>query len=250
MRILGISDHIISGAALLEDGVVTAAVNEERLVRKKMVMGFPRKSIQAVLELAKVRPDQIDGVAVASKQGHFLNDYVDFDAGTFSINRGLVKELFMSVGSSLSFLRDEIPLLEKLYYELRGPVYSRRRNSVKKVLMEEFHIAAPVEFVEHHFAHACSAYYSSGYHDALVITMDAQGDGSSSHVYQVKNGRWYLLHKVASFDSLASYYAYVTHICGFKAGKHEGKITGLAAYGKDTYRDILEGFILIETAPL
>ena len=55
MRILGISDHIISGAAILEDGRVLAAVNEERLVRKKMVMGFPRKSIEAVLDLAKVR---------------------------------------------------------------------------------------------------------------------------------------------------------------------------------------------------
>lgn len=243
MRILGISDHIISGAALLEDGIVTAAVNEERLVRKKMVMGFPRRSIQMVLELAKVRPDQIDCVAVASKRGHFLNNYVDFDVGTFSINRGFVKELFMTLGSGLSFLRDEIPVLEKLYYDLREPVYARRRNAVKKVLVEEFDITAPVEFIEHHFAHACSAFYSSGYQDALVVTMDASGDGSSSHVYQIKNGRWQFLHRVPSFDSLASYYAYVTHICGFKAGKHEGKITGLAAYGKDSYRDIIEKFI-------
>ena len=98
MRILGISDHIISGAAVLEDGVITAAVNEERLVRKKMVMGFPRKSIQMVLELAKIRPEQIDYVAVASKRGHFMDQYVDFDAGTFDVNRGFVKELFMSVG--------------------------------------------------------------------------------------------------------------------------------------------------------
>ena len=140
-------------------------------------------------------------------------------------------------------MRDDIPVLEKLYYELREPVYARRRKTVKKVLAEEFGIVAPVEFVEHHFAHACSAFYSSGYHDALVVTMDAQGDGSSSHVYQVKNGRWQFLHRVPSFDSLASYYAYVTHICGFKAGKHEGKITGLAAYGKDAYRDIVEKFI-------
>ena len=95
MRILGITDHIISGAAILEDGKVTAAVNEERVVRRKMIMGFPRKSIQKVLELAKIRPDQIDCVAIASKRGHFLNDYVEFDAGTFGISRGLVKDLFM-----------------------------------------------------------------------------------------------------------------------------------------------------------
>jgi carbamoyltransferase len=243
MKILGISDHIISGAAVLEDGVVLAAVNEERLVRKKMVMGFPRKSIQLVLDLAGIRADQIDYVAVASKRGHFLNQYVDFDLGTFDVNRGFVKELFMSVGSSLSFLKDNVPVLERLYYELREPAYARRRVIVKQVLASEFGITAPVEFIEHHFAHACSAFYSSGYRDALVVTMDASGDGSSSHVYDVRDGSWRLLHKISSFDSLGSYYAYVTDICGFKAGKHEGKITGLAAYGKDSYRNLIDGFI-------
>jgi carbamoyltransferase len=243
MKILGISDHINSGAAILEDGRVTAAVNEERLVRRKMVMGFPRRSIQQVLELAKLRPDQIDAVAVASRRGHFLNEYVEFDAGTFGIKHGFLKGLFMSLGSGLSPLRNELPFLEKLYYELREPAYAHRRKSIKRVLRGEFGVTCPVEFIEHHFAHACSAFYSSGYRDALVVTMDASGDGSSSHVYRVNNGCWELLHRIASFDSLASYYAYVTHICGFKAGKHEGKITGLAAYGKDAYRNILEKFI-------
>ena len=55
MRILGISDHYLSGAALIRDGRVISAVNEERLVRKKMVMGFPRKSIEAVLRLGNVQ---------------------------------------------------------------------------------------------------------------------------------------------------------------------------------------------------
>jgi carbamoyltransferase len=243
MRILGISDHIISGAAIIEDGRVLAAVNEERLVRKKMVMGFPRKSIQAVFELTKLQPQQIDYVAIASKRGHFLNDYVDFDAGTFRLDRGFVKNLFMSVGSGLSFLRDELPILERLYYELREPAYTHRRRSVKKVLQDEFDLHCPLEFIEHHFAHACSAFYSSGYDDALVVTMDASGDGASSHVYQVDKGKWHFLHRIASFDSLASYYAYVTHICGFTAGKHEGKITGLAAYGQPHYSDVLDKFI-------
>jgi carbamoyltransferase len=243
MRILGISDHVTSGAAVLENGKLTAAINEERLARKKMVMGFPRKSIQAVLDSARLRSDKVDSVAVATKRGHFMNRYVDFEGGAYGISRGFVKNLFMSVGSGLSSLRNDLPFLEKLYYDLREPAYTHRRKSIKQVLREEFDITCPVEFIEHHFAHACSAFYSSGYRDALVVTMDASGDGSSSHVYQVKNGRWQFLHRIASFDSLASYYAYVTHICGFKAGKHEGKITGLAAYGKDTYRDILEKFI-------
>ena len=66
MRVLGISDHFISGAAVIEDGRVIAAVAEERLARKKMVMGFPRKSIEAVLQIAGVKPDELDRVG----EGH------------------------------------------------------------------------------------------------------------------------------------------------------------------------------------
>ncbi|HET6465637.1 MAG TPA: carbamoyltransferase C-terminal domain-containing protein [Nitrospiria bacterium] len=243
MKILGIADHIISGAAIIEDGRVLAAVNEERLVRKKMVMGFPRKSIAAVLALSNTRPEEVDYVAVASRQGHFLNEYVSFDEGLFGVDRGLVKNLFFSIGSKLSFLREKVPVLENLYYDLRKPVYAHRQREIRRIMKEEFGLPCPVEFIEHHFAHACSAFYSSGYPDALVATLDGSGDGSSSLVYEVKDGRWHRLHQVRGFDSLGNYYAYVTQICGFKAGKHEGKITGLAAHGKDRYREILSRFI-------
>src|SRR5258705_12522710 len=112
MRILGISDHIVSGAAIIEDGIVTAAVNEERLVRTKMVMGFPWKSIEMVFELAKVRPDQIDAVAVGSKWGNFIPEYIDFDKGLFGIDRGVMKNLFFSAGATLSSVRAAAPFLE------------------------------------------------------------------------------------------------------------------------------------------
>jgi carbamoyltransferase len=243
MKVLGIADHIISGAAVVDDGHALAAVNEERLVRKKLIMGFPRKSIETVLRLANVRPHEIDYVAVASKQGHFLNHYVDFDAGLFGVDRGLIKGLFFTVGSELSFLRNKAPILEKLYYGLRNPVYARRRQAIRRILRDEFGIGCPVDFIGHHFAHACSAYYSSGYSDALVVTMDGAGDGSSSHVYDVSQGVWRRLHRVSGFDSLGSYYAYATQLCGFTAGKHEGKVTGLAAFGKESYRDTLYRFI-------
>jgi carbamoyltransferase len=82
--------------------------------------------------------------------------------------------------------------------------------------------------------------------DAAVITMDGAGDNCSSHVYQVKDGRFRKLWKVDSFNSLGNYYGYITHICGFKAHKHEGKITGLAAYGAPIYADLLRQFITYE----
>ncbi|MGE5176054.1 MAG: carbamoyltransferase [Hyphomicrobiales bacterium] len=244
MKVLGLSDHIISGASIIEDGVVTASVNEERLVRKKMVMGFPWKSIEMVLDLAKVRPDQIDAIAVGSKWGHFIPEYIDFDKGLFGIDRGVVKNLFFSVGSTLSSLRGAAPMLESMYYGLKQPIFARRRRAVKHALLDRYDLHAPVEFVSHHLAHAASAYYGSGYTDALVVTMDGAGDGDSAHVYHVKNGDWKLLQQVPAFDSLGSYYGYVTQVCGFTAGKHEGKITGLAAHGKETYRDVLDRFIV------
>jgi carbamoyltransferase len=243
MRILGVSDHFTSGAAVIEDGRIVAAVNEERLARMKMVMGFPRKSIAAVLDMAGVRPGELDRVAIASEWGHFLNEYVDFSDGVFGVDEGIVRNLFFSMGSHFSWLRSKVPLLEKLYYDLRRPAFARRRERIREVLRDEFEITCPIEFVSHHLCHAAAAYMASGYDDALLITMDGAGDGHSSHVYDAAGGRLKRLHSVPSFDSLGDYYAYVTQISGFKAGKHEGKITGLASYGEPTYRDVFEKFI-------
>jgi carbamoyltransferase len=246
MRVLGISDHYISGAALVEDGRLVAAVNEERLARKKMAMGFPRLSIAEVMRIAGVSPGDIDAVSVASKWGHYLDDIIDFSEGVFGVDEGGVKSAFFAIGSKLAFLRSRLPFLETLYYRLREPVYAKRRDKIVQVLKDEFQITAPVDYLWHHRCHAGAAYYMSGFDDALVVTLDGSGDGHSSHVYAVRGGEWELLHTVPSFDGLGNYYGYVTHLCGFKTGKHEGKITGLAAYGEDRYRDVLESFIRYE----
>lgn len=246
MRVLGISDHYISGAALVADGRLVAAVNEERLVRKKMAMGFPRRSIAEVLRIAGLSPRDVDVVAVASRWGHFLDEIVDFSEGVFGVDEGPVKNLFFALGSRLAFLRSRVPVAEALYYRLREPVFARRRRRIAEVLREEFGLSAPVEYVWHHRAHAAAAYYGSGFADALVLTLDGSGDGHSSHVYAVRDGHWTLLHTVPSFDGLGNYYGYVTHLCGFTTGKHEGKVTGLAAYGSEVHRSVLESFIRYE----
>jgi carbamoyltransferase len=250
MRVLGISDHFVSGAAVIEDGRVVSAVNEERLARMKMVMGWPRKSIVDAMKIAGVEPKDLDYVAIASAWGHFLNEYVPFDKGVFGVDEGIVKNLFFSLGSNLSSFRTKIPILEKLYYQLRQPAFKHRREMIQKSIKEEFGITCPVKFLSHHYCHAAAAYYASGYDDALIVTLDGAGDGHSSHVYDVAGGKWEHLHSVPSFDSLGDYYAYVTHICGFTAGKHEGKITGLAAYGEPAYRDVFNEFIRYENGSM
>lgn len=250
MRILGITDHLTSGAALVEDGVVRAAVNEERLARRKMVMGFPRLSIAACLHLAGIEPRDIDLVAVASKWGHLLPSLVDFDAGVLGVNEGWVKAAFFAAGSRLAGLRETLPFLERAYYGLRKPVYAHRRRGIEHILRDEFGIAAPVEFLWHHEAHAAGAYCASGFTDGLIVTLDGSGDGHSSHVYEARGGRMRLLHTVPSFDGIGNYYGYITHLCGFKMGKHEGKVTGLAAYGEECHRATLERFIRYENGSM
>jgi carbamoyltransferase len=78
------------------------------------------------------------------------------------------------------------------------------------------------------------------------VTLDGGGDGHCAHVYTARNGSLKLLAEIDSYDSLGNYYAYVTAICGFKAKRHEGKITGLAARGRPIYRDLLDAMITSE----
>jgi carbamoyltransferase len=228
---------------LLKDGVIIAAVNDERLIREKMALGFPRKSISEVIKLGGIKPNDIDYVAVATQRQHLINKYVDYRGGKFGYKRGFAKQVFFEVGAKLSKLINFFPFLETLYYLLRQPFYIYRRLKVKKILSHEFNIKCPVEFIDHHFCHATSAYYSSKFEDATVITLDSAGDGLSSQVYQVTDGKFAKLSKVSSFNSPCAFYSYVTEICGFKAGKHEGKITGLAAYGKPSYIDVFKKLI-------
>jgi carbamoyltransferase len=105
-------------------------------------------------------------------------------------------------------------------------------SQIPEYLEKEYGITAPVKYYDHHYCHATSAYYTSNYDKALVVTLDGGGDGLSGSVYQGDNGRLTRLSAVDSFNSLGNFYSYITHLCGFKAESHEGKITGLAALGK------------------
>ncbi|TET80264.1 hypothetical protein E3J38_05920, partial [candidate division TA06 bacterium] len=119
----------------------------------------------------------------------------------------------------------------------------QRRHAIRRILRKEFRVRCPIKFIDHHFAHLTSAYFPSGFRDALVVSIDGGGDGRSSLVYAVQNGQFKHLHEVSAYNSLGNYYAYVTHLCGFKAMKHEGKITGLAAHGEPKFVPMLQNFI-------
>lgn len=247
MKILGITDMQTSGAAILEDTNILSAVNEERLVRKKMARGFPRASIWKVLELSGTKPDEVEAVAIAQINGFFSNEVLGWE-GWFEERKKSqgIHSFFFAIASKYGWIAATIPFLRGLFYLLRSPAYIKRRREIKKVLQNEFDINVPIYYYHHHLCHATAAYFTSGVSDALVVTMDGGGDKDSSHVYSVKDGVFKKINVISSYDSLGNYYAYVTALCGYKAKKHEGKITGLAAYGKPEYIDILKSLITYE----
>ncbi len=249
MLVLGLTDGITCGAAVVSNGIVLAAVNEERLSRLKMAYGFPRQSIAEVMRLAGVSPPEIDHVYAATLDNHFFDGVRPFD-GWLQGDRGVIRNAVFSTAGRFSILLDTIPGLERLYYSLRRPVFDARRRAIRRIIRDEFDVSAPVEFVDHHLAHAASAYFTSGFDEATVVTMDGGGDRASSHVYVVRDREFRRIGYTSAYNSLGNYYAYVTHVCGFKAQKHEGKITGLAAYGQPRYRDLLNSFVTFRDGQL
>ncbi|QXD16204.1 hypothetical protein GQ464_004415 [Rhodocaloribacter litoris] len=242
MIILGIADSITSGAAVVIDGRVVAAVNEERLNRCKMCMGFPRRSIAEVMRIAGVEAGDIDQVAVATEHLFWQPDCIPIK-DYFREPKGTAREMFLSLGGAFSTVAGNFRLARQAYYEAKRRLTRSRQRKMRDVLRDTFGIEAPVTFHDHHLCHAASAYFTSGFEEATVITQDGAGDGKCSRVYRVRRGTFEHLKDLDSYDSVGNYYAYVTHLCGFKAHRHEGKITGLAAYGEPEYLDLLRRFV-------
>jgi carbamoyltransferase len=242
VKVLGLGTEEDSGAALVEDGRVRAAINEERLCRMKLAMGFPHGSIREVLRLAATSIDELDAVLVAGVNELFIPGLEAFDGWFQYTPRGMAAR-FKRAAGRFSGLGRRLPFLEKAYYTALWPGFVRRRREIRRILREEYGVRCPIRFVDHHFCHVTAAYYTSGFEDALVFSVDGGGDGRSSAVFASRSGLLEQLHDTTAFNSLGNYYAYVTHMCGFKAMRHEGKITGLAAHGEPRYVPILREFI-------
>ncbi|MCS3700162.1 carbamoyltransferase [Salinibacter ruber] len=243
MTVLGIADSINSGAAVIKGGRIDTAINEERLDRNKMCMGFPRLSIEEVMRVADISPNDVDAVAVATNMLFWRPEclpYTDY----FRENRGgWMRETLLSMGGTFSALMGNSSFARNTYHTLKSLLTQNRRRKIRKVLADDFGVNAPVRFVDHHLSHAASAYFTSGFERATVITLDGAGDAKCSRVYRVQQGGFEELQNLDSYHSIGNYYSYVTHLCGFKGHKHEGKITGLAAHGEPAYLDMFRRYV-------
>ena len=242
MLTLGLIDSKPSSVALLEDGRIVAAVAEERLCRMKMAGGMPVAAVGEVLRIAGASPGDLDHVAVAQLVSVFEPEPIPWH-GWFDTPLGLRSSLFDRLGSALAPISGASPAALRAHRALKRWLFRERRRRIPELLRARWNIRAPVGFFDHHLAHAASAYYTSGVDRALVVTLDGGGDGLSGSVWEASGGRLRRLAAVPSFHSLGNFYSYVTELCGFKAERHEGKVTGLAAHGRPVYADVLRRVI-------
>jgi carbamoyltransferase len=245
MLTLGLIDSKPSAVAVVDDGRIIAAVAEERLCRMKMAGGMPVAAMDEVLRIAGANSSDVDRVAVAQVVSVFEPAPIAWQ-GWFDTTINARSSLLDGLGSSLAPIAGSNPAALRAQQILKRWLFRDRRKRIPALLRERWGIDAPVSFFDHHLAHAASAYYTGDFERALVVTLDGGGDGLSGTVWEGMDGRLRRLQSIPSFHSLGNFYSYVTELCGFKAERHEGKVTGLAALGKPIYADRLREVICYE----
>jgi carbamoyltransferase len=221
MRILGINCGHDSSIGIVEDGRTTYAVQEERLSRDKFHRGFPFLSINSAFEYTGLGPSDFYTVVIANLNSQ--EEMLGGDPVTFCrrVNRPV----------SLGIRIASVPLsaADNLF---RTTLRRRmaRRMTIDALARMGFN-PAKIKFVHHHLAHAAGAFFGSGFKEALIFTIDGKGDHVSHQTYIARNNNFEKLHESRDFDSPGFFYTCITAYLGFKRLQHEGKITGLAAYG-------------------
>jgi carbamoyltransferase len=226
MNIVGISAlDKESTVTVVRDGQIVAAVSEERLTRVKQAGGFPGRSLEAALKLSGLGAGQIDVVAYpffeAGEEFHLAARSALADLGRWSkklARRGLSHTLRHYAVLSRTVLR-HIP----------QRLTEGDRQLTEGLLACGF--SGTLRRYDHQYCHAVSAYYTSGFDRALVVTLDWYGSGKAGSIYLGEGGRLRLVETILFPDSLGILYASVTSALGFVPDRHEGKVVGLAAYG-------------------
>ena len=220
MRILGISAfYHDSAAALVEDGRIVAAAQEERFTRKKHDPSFPMHAIGYCLEATGARLSDIDHV-------------VFYDKPFLKFERLLETYIALAPAGFRSF-QMAIPLWlkEKLF----------QKSLLRKKLGEfdEEFDGARLLFTEHHLSHAASAFYPSPFDKAVVLTMDGVGEWATTSAALGEGNRLEIFQEIHFPHSLGLLYSAVTYFTGFKVNSGEYKVMGLAPYGQPKYAQLI-----------
>jgi carbamoyltransferase len=220
MRVLGISAfYHDSAAALVEDGCIVAAAQEERFTRKKHDSSFPKNAIAYCLEEAGARLSELDHVVFYEKPflkfERLMETYIalaprGFRSFCMAIPLWLKEKLFQK-----SLLHDEL-----------------------RVFANDFDITRLL-FCEHHLSHAASAFYPSPYEDAVVLTMDGVGEWTTTSAAFGSGKNLEVFQEIHFPHSLGLLYSAFTYYTGFKVNSGEYKLMGLAPYGEPKYANLI-----------
>ena len=224
---LGISYYMHDSAAcIVRDGELLFAVAEERLSRVKHDAGFPHLSIQACLRFAGVRADQVDEVCFGWQAPRATSAC---DARCFLTGRHPASYHYVASAAT------------------QGLLMWRRRGGMRDF---ERRFGAPkgrMRFVDHHLAHALSAFAYSGFREAAVVVMDGRGAWEATSIWHGQDGRLEHVLTIPWPNSLGLFYAEFTDYLGFQRYSDEWKVMGLAPYGQPGVN--LRDFIVPDGAP-
>ena len=215
-----------SSACIVRDGELLFAVAEERISRTKHDARFPGNAIQACLNSAKVRAEQLDEVCFGWQTAGpmYRHDLKCYASGKMPLT------YLNALNSALHFL--------SMWHQESGA----------KKFAQQFGTTKPrMRFVDHHLAHAISAYGYSGFDEAAVVVMDGRGAWEATSIWHGRNGKLEHVLTIPFPDSVGFFYSRFTEFLGFQPNSDEWKVMGLAPYGKPGID--LSAFIDLQTMP-
>ena len=224
MYVLGISCYYHdSAAALLKDGKVVAAVEEERFSRIKFDDDFPKNAIGWCLNQEGITAEQIDCVAF-------------YDKPILKFERLLDNYLAVAPKGLYSFL-DVIPKWIHKRLWIKSQISKTLKNFKGKII-----------FPEHHLSHAAHAFFTSPFNEAAILTVDGVGEWSTTTFGSAYDTKIVLTNDIRWPHSVGLFYSAFTYFLGFKVNEGEYKLMGLSSYGKPKYYDkIMDELIDVKT---
>ncbi|HEX7116999.1 MAG TPA: carbamoyltransferase, partial [Steroidobacter sp.] len=222
MKILGISAYYHdAAAALVVDGEIIAAAQEERFTRKKHDPGFPANAVRYCLKEAGLGPRELDRVAF-------------YDKPFLKFERLLETYLAFAPRGFTSF-RHALPLwIKDKLFQKDGLV-----KELETALGNDVDWGQKLLFSEHHLSHAASAFYPSPFERAAVLTMDGVGEWTTTSLAIGEGPRLEVLREIHFPHSLGLLYSAFTYYTGFKVNSGEYKVMGLAPYGEPRYANLI-----------
>ncbi|MEZ5316498.1 MAG: carbamoyltransferase C-terminal domain-containing protein [Vicinamibacterales bacterium] len=270
MKVLGLSPlDKDSTVTIVEDGVIRYAAAEERFTRVKLQSGFPWRALEDALDRTGTKAGEIDAVVYPflahdeetrlfeknlARERDFLDDTAanetsdeireararipagrppvpGLSSPDEKMEKGFLKTIAYRVLASEGVVSRNIAKRESERWGRNASEYHLKWQQDLESSLTELGLAPKLKRVEHHLSHAANAFFTSGFDEALVVTLDGYGSGLAGSVSIGRGGTIERVHDLEYPHSLGTFYESVTSALGFTPSRHEGKIVGLAAYG-------------------